>query len=136
MMRRLRKLAFLSCFVLVACGTTAEPQIDTAKIERGVEVYRVNYCGSCHTLETANTRGTFGPGHDDAGSVAAAYIALDTYSGEAATAEGYIRESLLEPTLFYTPGYEATNHHMPAFGHLPEEDIDALVYLLVNQREE
>lgn len=117
---------------LTACGTVA-PVVDTARIEHGVEVYRANYCGTCHTLAIANTRGTFGPAHDDAGSHAADYIALATYTGTATTAADYIRESLLEPSIFHTPGHEATHHPMPPFTHLSDEDIDALVYLLANQ---
>lgn len=144
-MRYLQILTLMLCgLVAAACGTIAEPErgaaaqtvIDTAKLERGIEVYRANYCGSCHTLAAANTRGTFGPDHNDAASVAEEYIALDTYNGQAMTAERYIRESLLEPAVFYTPGYETTNHHMPAFTHLTPEDIDALIYLLMNQTEE
>lgn len=108
--------------------------IDEALMARGVEVYRANYCGSCHALSAANTRGNFGPIHDQAGLHAAEYIALPGYSGEATDPASYIRESILNPHVFYTPGYETTNHHMPAFTHLPEEDIEAMVYMLVNQR--
>lgn len=146
MLMSLRTLPLVLLAALIAaCGpntalNTPEPTplltevpVNMAMFERGVEVYRANYCGSCHTLDAANTRGTFGPNHDNAYSNAAHYITFDTYTGDAITAEDYIRESILIPTIFYTPGYETTNHHMPAFGHLPEEDIDALVYLLVQQ---
>jgi len=124
--------------LMTACGTIATPPeivepVDAARVERGVEVYRANYCGACHTLTAANTRGTFGPGHDDAYTLAAAHLTLRAYTGSAEDVEAYLRESILEPTVFYTPGYEATNHHMPSFAHLPPEDIDALVYLLMSQ---
>jgi mono/diheme cytochrome c family protein len=141
-------LLFLALLV-TACGTivpllsmapaaapAAENPADPARIERGVEVYLENYCGICHILTVANTRGTFGPHHDNAGTIAEYHITLDSYRGEATTATEYIRESLLNPGVFYTPGYEATSHHMPAFTHLPEDDIEALVYLLINQRGE
>jgi hypothetical protein len=62
------------------------------------------------------------------------HLALDSYSGEATSVEEYLRESILNPTIFYTPGYEATNHHMPAFTHLPDADIDAMIYLLMQQQ--
>jgi mono/diheme cytochrome c family protein len=107
--------------------------IDTARIEQGITVYRENYCGTCHTLSIANTRGTFGPAHDDAITAASQYITLDTYNGDARTAEAYIRESIIDPAAFYTPGYEATNHHMPAFSHLSDADIEAMVYMLIHQ---
>jgi hypothetical protein len=135
-MRQLYLLSgLLALTLLAACGTPASsaPLVDAALIERGVEVYRENYCGTCHLLSSAGTRGTFGPAHDDAGTQAAAHVALDSYSGTATSAAEYIRESLLHPGVFYTPGYEATNHHMPAFTHLSEADIEALVYMLVHE---
>lgn len=129
--------------VLVAgCGTPAEPHyahpseetVDTALIDYGVQVYRRNYCGSCHTLTLANTRGTFGPNHDQEGTHATEIIASGSYLGDAESASSYIRESIVQPDAFYAPGYEATNHHMPSFAHLPDADIDAIVYLLANQK--
>lgn len=116
--------------------TSRLPAPDPEVIARGVEVYRSSYCGICHTLTAANTRGTFGPPHDNAGVDAARHLADPRYRGAATTPQAYLRESLLEPGAFYTPGYESTNHHMPAFIHLPEEDIDALVALLLSQRAE
>ncbi len=104
---------------------------DAAVIARGIEVYRANYCGACHTLQVANTRGMFGPAHDHAATMATTYLALSAYNGSATTPAEYIRESIVSPDIFYTPGYEATNHHMPAFGHLPDADIEALVTLLL-----
>lgn len=113
--------------------TAAITPVDEALVARGVEVYRANYCGSCHTLAAAQTRGTFGPAHNNAALAAAEHLALESYSGAATTPAEYIRESIVEPGVFYTPGYETTNHHMPAFTHLSPEDIDAIVYLLMQQ---
>ncbi|GAB4514297.1 MAG: hypothetical protein OHK0046_16190 [Anaerolineae bacterium] len=124
---------------LAASTAPAEPQVievDTALVARGVEVYLAAYCGVCHTLSAAQTRGTFGPNHDDAGRAAKQTILLDSYNGSATTPEDYLRESLLDPRAYYTAGFEATQHHMPAFTHLPAEDIDALVYMLMQQRGE
>lgn len=142
-MHRLLLPGLLLMVLLAGCDlrewltVLTEPQVeevDTALVERGIEVYRVNYCGSCHTLTAANTRGTFGPAHDAAGRHATDYITRADYSGAATTAADYIRESILEPAAWYTPGYETTNHHMPAFTHLPEADIEAMVYMLVQQQ--
>lgn len=134
-------LVLIGSLLAAGCGSVASqptatptPNLpDPALIERGIAIYRANYCGSCHVLSVANTRGTFGPPHDAAAIQAELHVALPTYPGSATTAEEYIRESILDPLAFYTPGYEATSHHMPAFTHLPEEDIDALVYLLLHQ---
>ncbi len=140
-------LIYLSLIVMMimfaACSTidapiTMEPAlipVDSTLIERGIEVYRANYCGSCHTLTAANTRGTFGPAHDHVATMAAQHLLLNSYSGEATTIEAYIRESIVNPIIFYTPGYEATNHHMPAFTHLPDDELELLVYLLAHQHE-
>ena len=111
------------------------PMPDEALVQRGKEVYLENWCGSCHMLEDANSRGNFGPPHDSAALKAAEHLQLSTYNGEATTVEGYLRESIVNPSVFYTPSYEATNHHMPVFSHLPEADIDALVALMVAQRD-
>jgi len=108
--------------------------LDTELMEKGKEVYLAQYCGTCHALEYANTRGTFGPPHHQAGTNAKQRIMSDTYSGDATTAEEYLYESILDPYAYYTPSYETTNHHMPAYGHLPDSDIDALVYMLLNQK--
>ncbi len=143
MLERIEILILLGLAVILGMtmGGQAErpaqpPAPDPEIIARGVEVYRSSYCGVCHTLTAANTRGTFGPPHDNAGADAARHLADPRYRGAATTPQAYIRESLLEPGAFYTPGYESTNHHMPAFIHLAEEDIDALVIMLASQRAE
>lgn len=111
----------------------SEPHVDLVLVEHGIEVYRANYCGSCHTLTVANTRGMFGPNHDSIVEDVMSIIRSEAYVGEATTIEAYIYESIVEPAIFYTPGYEASNHHMPAFAHLPDGDVDAMVYMLINQ---
>lgn len=120
--------------VETAAPTATPEEIDIALLQRGVDVYLANYCGTCHTLAAAQTTGTFGPPHNDEYHLANQQVQSDSYTGSATTPTEYILESLIEPGIFYTPGYEGTNHHMPAFGHLPEEDLDALVYLLSHQR--
>lgn len=126
---------FADLFPQVEQSQPQEVEIDPVLAERGIEVYLENYCGVCHQLNVAETRGNFGPHHNNTGLVAAEYIQLPSYDGNATTAEEYIRESILEPQIFYTPGFEATNHHMASYAHLPEEDIDALVAMLLSQRE-
>lgn len=109
--------------------------IDEALYQRGVTVYLNQYCGTCHQLSAANTRGTFGPAHNAMGIHAEQRIQHENYNGTATDAESYIRESILDPQIYVAPGYETTNHHMPPYGHLPPEDIEAMVYMLLNQRE-
>ena len=109
-------------------------EVDEVLLARGIEVYRAQYCGSCHALDAANTRGIFGPPHNAVALDAEERINAENYVGDAQTAEAYLRESILEPKAYFTPGYAASNHQMPAYGHLPEEDIDAMVYMLLQQR--
>lgn len=115
---------------------TEDTMPDPQRIEQGRQIYLAQYCGTCHQLDAANTRGTFGPEHNQAALHAEQWISDPRYSGSATTTEDYLRESILEPQVFYTPGYEATSHHMPSYAHLPDDDIEALVYLLSHQREE
>ena len=112
---------------------TEKSPVDQEQISDGIAIYRRNYCGSCHTLSIANTRGIFAPNHDNLVVDSHNYLASETYTGIASTIEAYIRESIVDPTIFYTPGYASSNHHMPSFRHLPEEDINALVYMLGHQ---
>jgi mono/diheme cytochrome c family protein len=107
--------------------------IDPIMIASGRQVYLAQYCGVCHQLSAANTHGTFAPSHDQMGTIASQRIQETNYTGTAQTSAEYIRESLLVPRLYHVPGYETTNHQMPSYEHLSPEDMELLVYLLVNQ---
>lgn len=100
----------------------------------GIQVYRENFCGTCHELAAAQTAGAFGPTHSEAGSLAETRVRDANYTGNATTAADYIRESLLDPTVYLVPGYEVTYMKMPPFTHLKPEEIDALVTFLLDQK--
>ena len=100
----------------------------------GVQVYRENFCGTCHESAVAQTAGIFGPSHNDAGFLADARMQDPDYAGSATTAAEYIRESLLDPAVYLVPGYEVTYMKMPPFTHLKNEDIEALVTFLLEQQ--
>lgn len=106
--------------------------LDSARYEQGRQVYLSQYCGVCHILSAAGSRGVFGPAQDGIGSTAAERIADSRYTGSATTAEEYIRESILTPSIFIVGG-GMSQQSMPSFGHLPAADIDALVYFLSRQ---
>lgn len=108
--------------------------VSTVALAAGVAVYRQQYCGVCHTLDAAETRGTFGPSHNGAALAAALHLADPNYVGKAASVAEYLYESIVSPEIYVVAGYAATPHRMPAFAHLPAEDIDALVYLLLHQK--
>jgi mono/diheme cytochrome c family protein len=105
-----------------------------ALVDSGREAYRRHYCGLCHRLEAANTSGAFAPTHDAMGATADDRIRYPGYTGNATTAEGYIRESILDPDTYVVPGYGGSRFRMPAYTHLDESDLEALVQLLLEER--
>jgi mono/diheme cytochrome c family protein len=106
---------------------------DSELIAAGLSAYRAQYCGICHLLDAAETRGTFGPTHNLLGATAAAYLADGTYVGGATTPAEYIRESIVDPQAFIVPGYATTSHRMPSYAHLDATTLDALVAFLLAQ---
>lgn len=113
---------------LSSTGTAKDP----ALIAAGLAVYRQQYCGVCHELAAAGTRGVFGPTHNGIGTTAAQRIQSPGYSGHATTTAEYILESLLDPQVYIVEGFAATPHRMPPYGHLDSASLDALVAFLLS----
>lgn len=113
---------------------TAASADTSAQVEHGLEVYKQQYCGLCHQFDAAATAGQFGPSHNGLGLTAEQRIHDPHYTGAATTAAEYIHESIIRPKAYLVTGYEHTAHHMPAYGHLSESDVDALVQLLLQQK--
>jgi mono/diheme cytochrome c family protein len=105
-------------------------------VAQGLQIYRQQYCGICHRLDAAGTAGVFGPEQNSIGLVAEQRLQDENYQGEATTAAEYIRESILNPGVYLAEGYEQSRHQMPPFTHLSQADVDALVALLLQQRQE
>lgn len=97
----------------------------------GLDVYRSQYCGVCHEFRPAGSLGSSGPTHDGIGLIAARRVRDPKYTGNATTAEEYVRESIVAPTAYLVPGYEHTMYRMPAYTMLSESDLEALVQLLL-----
>lgn len=114
-------------------GRTSVPMYPPAWVARGEEVYRQNYCGTCHELASIGAGGIFGPSHNRMAVVAAARIQEPGYTGKATTAAEYIRESIIEPDLSLVADYRVTAHRMPSYRHLPLDDLEALVAFLMAQ---
>ena len=108
---------------------------DALILARGVEVYREQGCGVCHSLSQAGTGGVFGPPHDGVGSRAEARVHDPRYHGKATTVTDYLKESILDPAVYRVPGFEITRFAMPAYTGLSGEDLDALVAMLAASRE-
>jgi mono/diheme cytochrome c family protein len=120
-----------------AGGPTPTPiAIDTsdpdAVIAAGVEVYQANGCIGCHALSVAGAAGAVGPTHEGMGATAEERIADPNYTGEATTAEEYIRESILNPNVYTVDGY--ASGLMPSYSTLPEDQIEAMVQMLLLQQ--
>jgi mono/diheme cytochrome c family protein len=113
--------------------STAQPTPSEAEIAQGIQIYKAAYCGACHALDAADTGGIFGPTHNDMAATAAARIMHEDYTGAATMPGEYLRESILNPGVYIVDGYAATRHPMPAYTYLPAEEIEALVYLLLQQ---
>jgi nitric oxide reductase subunit C len=127
----------LTLATLTAFGGCQEAGADAdtlALVTRGQEVYRAQFCGTCHALASVGTGGRFGPTHDGVGAAAEERIQDPAYGGSAQTAEQYLLESILDPGAYRVPGFGGTRFVMPSYGHLPEEDIEALVQMLLREQ--
>ena len=120
--------------VLPGCREASGESGPTPEVLRGREVYQEQFCGTCHTLTSAETAGMFGPTHNGMAKIADDRLLDPGYAGSAETARAYILESIVEPAAFRAPGFERTRFVMPSYQHLPEEDIDALVEMLMRER--
>ena len=100
---------------------------------RGLTVYKEQYCGVCHQLDTAGTRGIFGPSHDGMADLAAARIQDPAYTGAATDIYAYLYESIVEPDVHYVEGFALSQHRMPTYRHIPDEDLEALIVYLADQ---
>lgn len=100
-------------------------------LARGLQVYRSSGCLGCHALTAAGSNATVGPTHNGLRATAAQRIADAGYTGSATSAADYIRESIVNPTIYLVPGFDSLP--MPVFDTLSQEDLDALVQFLLAQ---
>ena len=119
----------------VTVEENALPLNDSSEaVTAGLKVYKEQYCGICHQLDVAGTGGIFGPEQNHAGTFAGERIKNPNYHGQASTAAEYLRESILEPAAYFVEGFEQSAHHMPPYTHLSDDQIDALVQMLLQQK--
>lgn len=121
-------LFVLSC-LLVACGSARTRATPTAEEPDGQALYNQNGCIGCHPV-TAGAG--YAPGPALVNLAAQAEIIIDdpSYTGSAETARGYIRESIVDPNVYLTEGYEPVmpdTHQLT----LDEQQVEAIVdYIL------
>jgi nitrite reductase (NO-forming)/hydroxylamine reductase len=95
-------------------------------------------CGGCHTISgVPGADGTVGPNLSDIGEVAQGYLDSGEYSGEAASVEEFIYESLVSPGAFVPtdcPGGHCQDGLMPPnFGDLFNEgELQAITSFLAS----
>jgi mono/diheme cytochrome c family protein/cytochrome c551/c552 len=113
-------------------GPATEPVeiTDENRMEVALDLYRANACSACHALAAANASGATGPTHEGMGATAAQRIADPNYTGAANTPEEYIAESIVNPAVYVVEGYAPV---MPPYPNLSEDELDALVQLLMEQ---
>ncbi len=116
-------IALCVVLALVAALACEEPAA-TEPLARGRQLYGKLDCGRCHVIDGRG--GTIGPDLSHIGTVAAE-------RKPPASAEDYVRESIVSPGAYIVPGY---NDVMPRglARNLSVSDLDALVLYLVSHR--
>ncbi len=103
-------------------------------LAKGRQVFDQNGCNACHKLTDAKAGGAVGPNLDGLGERAAKTITDPGYKGQAKDAEGYIRESIVQPNAYIAPGFQP-NIMPQGFGQqISAADLDALVKYLAAQK--
>ncbi len=112
---------------------TPIPQDDMeALVAAGEELYVSLGCGACHALDAVGAAGAVGPTHNGLGATAAERVTDASYTGEATSAEEYIRESIRAPSAYIVEGFQ---NAMPAYAEdrLPDDQLNAIVQMLLQQ---
>lgn len=86
-------------------------------------------CTSCHSLEPDQV--IVGPSHAHVASRAEAVVQSDRYEGEATSAAGYLRESIIDPDAYVVPGFDPNLMYEQYSEVLTEEQISDLVAFLL-----
>ena len=107
MFKSIPKILFflVVAFLLVACGSKAGPSPEpTTNPEEVASLFQKGGCVACHVIPgVPGAVGSIGPDLSQMGDVANAYLQSDDYTGEATTADEYIREAVVEPDAFISP---------------------------------
>lgn len=127
-------IAAAAVLLLAACGgPSGDP-------ERGEELYRQQELGggaapgciSCHSLDPGEVK--VGPSHATVGARAEEIVADPAYQGQATTAAGYLRESILEPNAHVVQGFDASVMYRRYEEVLSDQQVDDLVAFLMTLR--
>jgi len=103
-------------------------QAGLAGARDGRQIFTAAGCGGCHALARAGTNGTVGPRLDDLAAAARRY---GRQRGQS-PAE-YVRESIVDPDAFVTPGFRPGVMPKGYGQRLSREQVDALVSFLLGR---
>ncbi len=97
-------IAILLAVFIAACGAS-QPASEKTYTEAEVQsAFVKGACGTCHTIPgVTNAAGVIAPELAGINAAAQEHITSSSYSGNAKTAEEYIREAILKPDLFLAP---------------------------------
>ena len=119
-------------------GEAVAAEASSNNVELALSAFQKGGCAACHTIPgVPGAVGTLGPDLSEASQQAEAIINSADYTGQAQTAEDYIRESIIDPAIFLTPdcpgGPCQAGLMPPTLGesYTPEE-LDAVVEYLVS----
>lgn len=107
------------------------PSVPASDASRGAELFLAQGCSACHAFAPVGAGGLFAPPLDGVATTATARIEAPDYRGAASDAPAYLRESIVTPLAYVVPGYAGSYHRMPAYLHLSDEELDALIALLI-----
>ncbi len=124
-------ISSIACWV-VSCGLPAT-QVDLEAAAQGKQLYHALACDSCHGLDAVGSTRTYAPTHNHLRTTAEQRIRAADYTGQATTAAGYIRESIVDPKVYVVDGYQQVRFGMASFAHLSEREVKALVHFLLQQ---
>jgi cytochrome c oxidase subunit II len=98
------------------------------------QLFNEQGCNACHTLAAAQAAGKVGPDLDHMATEAANRIKDPSYKGQAKTPEDYIKESIVSPNAYITPGYQANIMPQDFGKRLTDQQINTLVQYLAAQK--
>ena len=133
---RAGSLFVVLAFLLGACGGRNTPAV-RGDATRGKSLYEqmtigpnaAPGCVTCHSLEPGVR--LVGPSHAGLATRAAETIESPNYTGQADTAAGYLRESIVEPNAYIEEGFTANVMYPKYKEDLSEQDIDDLVAFIL-----
>lgn len=124
-------LALISVLALAGCGggPVGDPENGEALFNQETIGQAAPGCITCHSLQPGETK--VGPALTGVASQAEQRITSADYMGEADSAEGYLRESILQPDAHVVDGFQPVIMY-PEFGEeLTEQQLNDLVAFLL-----